>query len=179
MGLLSIILSLMAGVGFITFGFTQAVCGTPATRFHAGSVGNSSVIIHGYDYDFSKFNHPAGAHFNGSDTNPLFEGGWDVAGNDISFMFQNVGQNCKGLITGASNTSIPTENGDLEWYFPCNVFNQFGTSGVNLTNYDSNTTCHVSSTARSQLASMSPQGQVYYTWGDVRDSSRNLAVYES
>ncbi|KAJ7154362.1 hypothetical protein C8R43DRAFT_1000965, partial [Mycena crocata] len=28
MGLMSIVLGLMAGVGFVTFGFTQAVCGT-------------------------------------------------------------------------------------------------------------------------------------------------------
>ncbi|EEB98716.1 hypothetical protein MPER_01727, partial [Moniliophthora perniciosa FA553] len=33
-GLVSIILVLMAGVGFITFGFTQAVCGKPPNRFH-------------------------------------------------------------------------------------------------------------------------------------------------
>ena len=179
MGLLSIIMTLMAGVGFITFGFTQAVCGTPPTTFHAGSIGNSSVIIHGYDYDFSKFNHPAGASFKGSDTNPLFKGGWNVAGNDISFMFQNTNENCKGLITGASNSSITTTSGDLDWYFPCNVFSQDGNSGVNLTNYDSNDTCHISSTARSELAAMSPVGQVYYTWDDVRDTSRNLAVFES
>ncbi|KAJ6613576.1 hypothetical protein B0H10DRAFT_1760150, partial [Mycena sp. CBHHK59/15] len=34
MGLISIILSLMAAVGFITFDFTQAMCGTPPNRFH-------------------------------------------------------------------------------------------------------------------------------------------------
>lgn len=89
MGLLSIIMTLMAGVGFITFGFTQAVCGTPATRFRAGTVGNSSVIIHGYDYNFFNVEHSTSDSFNGSDTNPLFSGGWNVARNDISFMFQN------------------------------------------------------------------------------------------
>ncbi|EJC98606.1 glycosyltransferase family 2 protein [Fomitiporia mediterranea MF3/22] len=178
MGLLSIIMCLMAGVGFITFGFTQAVCGTPADRFRSGSVGNSSVIIHGYDYDFSKFDHPATGSFDGH-SNPLFEGNWGVAGADISFMFQNVGGSCRNIITRASNSTIPVANDDLEWYFPCNVFNQFGTSGVNLTNYDTNTTCHVSSTARGDLAKMSPQGQVYYTWDDVKNPSRNLAVYQS
>lgn len=179
MGLLSHIIFLMAGVAFLTFGFTQAVCGKPATRFRTGTVGNSSVIIHGFDYDFSNFKHPQVGIFNTSTINPLFEGGWNVAGADISFMFQNVGQNCRNIITGASNTSIPTQNGDLEWYFPCNVFNQFGTSGQNLTNYDSATTCHVTSTARSDLAQMHPQGQVYYTWNDVKNPSRNLAVFES
>jgi chitin synthase len=176
MGLLSIILTLMAGVGFLTFGFTQAVCGKPPVRFRTGSVGNGSVIIHGYDYDFSNFKHPAaGQTFNGQ-TNPLLEGAWGVAGADISFMFQQVGGHCKGMITGANNSSIPTSNGDLQWYFPCNVYNQFGTSGVNLT---SSTSCHVTSTARDLLSQIWPQGQVYYTWDDVKNPARNLAVYES
>lgn len=179
MGLLSIVLVLMAGVGFLTFGFTQAVCGTPSVRFRTGTIGNVSVIIHGYDYDFSHFNHPAaGSTFDGS-TNPLLEGNWGVAGADISFMFQNVGQHCKGVITAASNSSIPTKNGDLEWYFPCNVYNQFGTSGANLTGYDQSTNCHVNSTARQDLAELTPQGQVYYTWDDVKAGNRNLAVFES
>ncbi|KAH8110691.1 glycosyltransferase family 2 protein [Phellopilus nigrolimitatus] len=177
-GLMSIVMLLMAGVGFLTFGFTQAVCGKPALRFRSGNVGNSSVIIHGYDYDFSHFNHPKTASFPG-DTNPVLEGNWNAAGSDISFMFQNVDSHCRGLITGASNTSIQTQNGDLEWYFPCNIYNQFGTSGVNLTNYDSATTCHVTSTARSDLAAIHAQGQVYYEWSDVKNPSRNLAVFES
>ena len=168
----------MAGVGFLTFGFTEAVCGTPPNRFHAGSIENASIIIHGYDYDFSRFKHPsAGSTFNGQ-TNPLLEGDWHVAGADISFMFQNVGQNCKQFITKAANSSI-AGNTEPEWYFPCNVYNQFGTSPQNLTGYDSSTNCHVTTTSRTQLASMTPQGQVYYTWDDVRNPSRNLAVFES
>ena len=178
MGLLGIILLLMGGVGFLTFGFTQTVCGKPPNRFQTGTIGNGSVIVHGYDYDFTHFHHPAVGNFNGQD-NPLLQGNWGIAGNDISFMFQNVGGHCKGLITAANNSSIPMKSGDLEWYFPCNVFSQFGTSGVNLTNYDSNTTCHVSSTARQGLAAMQPQGQVYYTWDNVKASNRNLAVFES
>lgn len=168
----------MAGVGFLTFGFTEAVCGTPPNRFHSGTIENASVIIHGYDYDFSHFKHPkAGSTFNGQ-TNPILEGDWHVAGADISFMFQNVGQNCKQFITKAANSSIAGDT-EPEWYFPCNVYNQFGTSPQNLTGYDSSASCHISTTSRSQLASMTPQGQVYYTWDDVRNPNRNLAVFES
>ncbi|KAH9947090.1 glycosyltransferase family 2 protein [Amylocystis lapponica] len=141
MGLIGIIMALMAVVGFITFGFTETVCGTPPNRYHAGSVENASVIIHGYDYDFSKFNHPAVGNFDGH-SNPLFEGGWNAAGMDISFLFQNT-------------------NGS-----------------VNSTNYGSDTTCHTASTARSSLASMKAMGQVYYTWDDVKNPNRNLAVFE-
>ncbi|KIP04155.1 glycosyltransferase family 2 protein [Phlebiopsis gigantea 11061_1 CR5-6] len=177
-GLLTIIGTLMAGVGFLTFGFTEAVCGTPPNRFHSGTIENASVIIHGYDYDFSRFKHPkAGSTFNGQ-SNPLLEGNWHIAGADISFMFQNVGQNCKQFITKAANSSI-AGNTEPEWYFPCNVYNQFGTSLQNLTGYGSSASCHVTATSRTDLASMKPQGQVYYTWDDVRNPNRNLAVFES
>jgi len=52
MGLLSFILTLMAGVGF-----TEAVRGTLATRFHGvlsswDSVSSMPIVIHGYSYDF-------------------------------------------------------------------------------------------------------------------------------
>ncbi|KII94232.1 glycosyltransferase family 2 protein [Plicaturopsis crispa FD-325 SS-3] len=178
MGLMSIILVLMAGVGFLTFGFTESVCGTPPNRFHSGSIGNGSVIIHGQDYDFSNFKHPAaGSDFNGQ-TNPLLEGGWNAAGGDLSFMFQKTNQNCYGLITKASGSSISGSGGSLDWYFPCNIYDQFGTTGVNLTGYESGTSCHLSSTARNGLSALTPQGQVYYQWEDVHSSSRNLAVFE-
>ncbi|KAF8640970.1 hypothetical protein AX17_000616 [Amanita inopinata Kibby_2008] len=178
MGLLTVILTLMAGVGFLTFGFTEAVCGKPPNRFHGGSIGNSSVVIHGYDYDLTKFNHPAAGPFNGS-TNPLLTGDWGVAGNDISFMFQKVNQNCLGLITKSSTSSISGNGNSLDWYFPCNVVSQYGNTGPNITGYESSTNCHVSGKARNMLSSMRPQGQVYYTWDDVRSPRRNLAVFES
>lgn len=95
MGLLSIIAVLMAGVGFLTFGFTEAVCGKPPNRFHSGQIENASVIIHGYDYDFSHFKHPATQNVFNGQTNPLLQGNWNVAGADISFMFQITNENCK------------------------------------------------------------------------------------
>ncbi|PCH34443.1 glycosyltransferase family 2 protein [Wolfiporia cocos MD-104 SS10] len=178
MGLMGIILCLMACVGFITFGFTRTVCGTPANRYHAGSVEDSSVIIHGYDYDFSNFKHPKVGNFDG-DTNPVLVGGWNAGGGDLSFMFQNIGGSCSGFIKKANESTINGSTSDPEWYFPCNIFGQNNTGTVNSTNYGSSTTCHITATARSQLASMSPMGQVYYTWDDVADPSRNLVVFES
>ncbi|KAJ7126893.1 chitin synthase-domain-containing protein [Mycena epipterygia] len=183
-GLVGIILVCMAFVAFFTFGFTEAVCGTPANTYHGGAIGTdhigtSSVVINGYDYDFSTFNHPAsGTVFNGS-TNPLRTGGWDLGGNDASFLFQTVNQNCLGLITKATDSNITSNGALLEWYFPCNVRSQYGSISPNTTGYASSTNCHTSSTARSDLSALTPQGQVYFTWSDVHNTSRNLAVFES
>ncbi|KAF8206333.1 chitin synthase-domain-containing protein [Mycena galopus ATCC 62051] len=182
-GLVAIILLAMAAVGFFTFGFTDAVCGSSPNRYHGGAIGTdfigpASVTINGYDYDFSTFQHPAaGTTFNGT-TNPLYSGGWDLGGNDASFLFQNVNQNCLGLITAASGSDITSTGDELQWYFPCNVRSQYGTTSPNTTGYASSTNCHTSSTARSDLSAMKPQGQVYFTWDDVRNTSRNLAVFQ-
>lgn len=183
-GLISIIFGLMAGVGFITFGFTEVVCGTPSNTFHGGAIGNdnigtSSVTINGYDYDFSNFKHPAaGSTFNGS-TNPLITGGWNLGGNDASFLFQKVNQNCFGLITRASGSSINGTGDTLDWYFPCNVKSQYGTTSPNTTGYDSSTNCHFLPAALTDFSEMTRQGQVYYTWDDVKSTNRSLAVFET
>ncbi|KAJ7874281.1 hypothetical protein B0H13DRAFT_2348691 [Mycena leptocephala] len=101
----------MAVVGFITFGFTQAVCSTPLNRFHGGAIGGSfigkgSVLINGYDYDFGALHHPAaGSIFDGT-TNPLFVRNWGIAGNHISFMFQKTTQKCLGVVKKANWSSI-------------------------------------------------------------------------
>jgi chitin synthase len=179
MGLLSIILTLMGGVGFLSFGFQTEVCSKPVARFPAGNIGRASVIIHGLDYNFTSFKHPkAGTTFDGG-TNPLIEGGWNLAGNDASFLFQKVNENCQGLVTKASTSSITGSGGNLNWYFPCNIYNTLGTSGVNLTGYEVPTSCHITTTARLGLRAMRPLGQVFYTWDQVQSQGRNLAVFES
>lgn len=176
-GLIFVILLEMAAVGFVTFGFTETVCGTPPNRYHQGEISNASVIIHGYDYDFSNFKHPAVGPFNGS-TNPLLSGGWNLASNDASLLFQNVNQNCLGLITRSSGSTINGTGEKLDWYLPCNIFNP-QTNSQNLTGYGDSTNCHITTNARKEFAEIKPLGQVYYTWDDVVASDRNLAVFES
>ncbi|PPQ75362.1 hypothetical protein CVT24_013149 [Panaeolus cyanescens] len=184
MGLVGIILILMAGVGFLTFGFTISVCGKPPNRFHGGAIGddfigNGSVVIHGYDYDFTAFRHPqAGTTFNGT-TNPLITGGWNLGGNDASFLFQKTNQNCQGFISRAAGSGITGNGNFLDWYFPCNIFSQYGSTGGNLTGYDTSTNCHLSPRSRDLLQQVPVLGQVYYTWDDVKSPQRNLAVLES
>ncbi|KAF8203852.1 glycosyltransferase family 2 protein [Pholiota molesta] len=165
MGLVSVILVLMAGVGFLTFGFTISVCGTPANRFHGGAIGDNFIGN-------------GSVHFNGT-TNPLYTGGWNLAGNDASFLFQKTNQNCLGLITKASSSSISGSGNFLDWYFPCNIYSQYGSNGANLTGYEASTNCHTTQTSRNLLEKVQVLGQVYYTWDDVKNPNRNLAVYES
>jgi chitin synthase len=179
MGLVSIVAALMAIVGFITFGFTQTVCSNNGIRIKGGHADSASLVINGYDYDFSKFEHPAvPGYFNGT-TNPLYSDVWQAGGKDASFLFQNVNENCLNVITPASGSAISNDGTRLGWYFPCNLHDQNGTSPVNKTGYADATNCHTSPTARSDFYAIKPVGEVYYTWDQVRNTSRNLAVYES
>jgi chitin synthase len=178
-GLMSIIVASMAGVGFLTFGFNQTVCGTPPNRYLAGTIDKASVIINGHDYDFSHFRHPAVSGVFTGKENPLYEGGWGAAGMDLSFMFQYNRGSCRNIITAASGSAITQQNGLLDWMFPCNIYNQWGTSTVNLTGYDNSTDCHIKTGTQAQVQKYRPSGQVYYSWENVTDDNRNLVVYES
>jgi len=124
MGLVSLILLLMAAVGFLTFGFTKTVCGTPSNRTLAGTVQEGTLIINGYTYDLGNWFHPSVGEFNGSQ-NPLFTADYMAGGKDASFMFQKVNENCRGIIGPSNNTGIsPIDRtaGTMAWYFPCESF---------------------------------------------------------
>jgi len=179
MGLMGIILILMAAVGFLTFGFTQTVCGTPPLRYHTGSIDKGSLIINGFDYDFSKFNHPAVNGFFNGQQNPLFTDPYDAGGMDASFLFQNVNKNCRSIITPANGTAITNQNGALAWYFPCNLFSQNGNTPANKSGYTDSTFCHTDAKSRQMLADHPPNGEVFYSWDDVKNPARNLVVFES
>ena len=178
MGLISIILIICALVGFLTFGFTQAVCGTPRTRLKVNHVDSGHMIIHGSAYNFEGSKHPA-ARGIAKDQNFLYNLPHKYGGQDGSFFFQNVNGACKGLITAAPDSDVPTnDKGDLAWYFPCTAFNQDGSSQPNLTiAYYLGYACHTTKTGRNAFYSLSSSGEVYYTWGDIKNSSRNLMVY--
>ena len=121
MGLVSLILVLMAAVGFLTFGFTKTVCGTPSNRTLAGTVQEGTLIINGYTYDLGNWFHPSVGEFNGSQ-NPLFTEDYMAGGKDASFMFQKVNENCRGIIRPSNDTGIsPIDRtaGTMAWYFPC------------------------------------------------------------
>lgn len=179
-GILAIIMSLMAAVGFITFGFTQTVCSKPPPRVKSGLVQNGSLIIHGYAYDLADWKHPrAGSFFDGN-TSPLYGGILPSAGMDASFLFQVPNDNCASLLSVPSGSAISTTGGYPNWVFPCNIFNQYGTTGTNMTGYTDRRLCHTTSDSRTLLDSLSyRRSVVYYSWDQVMDTNRNLAVYES
>ena len=72
MGLLAVIALSMAAVGYLTFGFTKSVCGTPANRYKSGEISTGSMIFHGYNYALDTFQHPAAAGIEGG-SNPLYK----------------------------------------------------------------------------------------------------------
>ena len=178
MGLISIILLICAFVGFLTFGFTEAVCGTPGVRLRANHVDGGYMIFHGVAYNLDGSHHPA-AHGITVNQNVLYDLPEKYGGMDGSFMFQNVNGACKGLITLANGSDVPTNSqGDLAWYFPCNAFKQDGSSTPNLTvPYYLGYGCHTTVDGRKAFYNLRNSGQVFYTWQDIKNSSRDLMVY--
>ncbi|KAG9247529.1 chitin synthase-domain-containing protein [Calycina marina] len=180
MGLLSIIALIMAFVGFLTFGFTTVVCATPSIRLRVNKVGGGYMIFHGRAYDLTLSEHPAAKGIP-ANSNVLYDLSEKHSGQDGSFLFQNVNGKCKGLITLAEGSDVPTNDAeDLAWYFPCATFNQDGSSAVNKTDPYGilGYACHTIASARTSFyKELRSSGDVYFTWDDIKNSSRNLVVY--
>lgn len=179
MGLVSIILAIMACVGFLTFGFTATVCSNGGgLRLQVNHVDSGYMIFHGSAYDLSESHHPAALGIS-SGSNVLYDLPEKYGGKDGSFMFQNVNGKCKGLITLADKSDVPTNSDkDLAWYFPCQAFNQDGSSSPNETaaSYHGYA-CHLQEDARKSFYGLRSAGDVYFTWNDIKNDSRNLMVY--
>lgn len=179
MGLISIILFIMGFVGFLTFGFNQAVCGSGEIRLHVNDVDTGYMIFHGSAYDLSESHHPPADGIN-AQSNVLFDLPVKHGGQDGSFLFQNVNGKCKGLITKADGSDVPSDSdNNLAWYFPCTTFNQDGSTKPNTTiPYYLGYACHTTKTARDTFyLGLEKPNAVYFTWDDIKNSSRNLIVY--
>ena len=179
MGLISIIVLICAFVGFLTFGFTQAVCSTQGVRLKVNEVGNDNMIFQGSAYHLDGSHHPEAVGIP-LGSNVLYDLPHKYGGQDGSFFFQNVNGACKGLITLASGSDVPTDkDGNLAWYFPCTAFNQDGSSSVNLTEpYYPGWGCHTTVLGRKAFyTGLDSAGEVEFTWNDVKNASRHLTVY--
>ncbi|KAJ4382680.1 Chitin synthase, class 3 [Didymella sp. IMI 355093] len=177
-GLVSIIMLICTFVGYLTFGFTETVCPSSGNvRLRSNEVGKGYMIFHGKAYDLAQSTHPL-ARGVPAGANVLFDLPEKHGGQDGSFLFQNVNGACKGLITAKANSDIPDVNGNLGWYFPCRTFNQDGSSKPNTTFLEYNGfQCHTSDNARKAFYGLRNAGDVYFTWDDIRNSSRNLMVW--
>ncbi|KAI0019561.1 glycosyltransferase family 2 protein [Xylariomycetidae sp. FL0641] len=185
MGLISIILYIMAFVGYLTFGFRETVCPATAVRLHSNDVGTGYMIFHGKAYDLTASGHPPADGIplktDGTYANILFDiPDESYGGKDGSFLFQNVNGKCKGVITAAEGSDVPTDDsGSLAWYFPCAAFNQDGSSTPNFTwPHYTGYACHTTEESRDTFyMDLKSSGDVFFTWEDVKNSSRNLVVY--
>ncbi|KAF2750892.1 glycosyltransferase family 2 protein [Sporormia fimetaria CBS 119925] len=179
MGLVSIIMMICAAVGFLTFGFTQTVCPAGgALRLRVNEVGGGYLIVHGKAYNLVDSEHPEVRGIPDK-ANVLFDLPESNGGKDGSFLFQNVNGACKGLITPKPGAVMPVSaNGDMGWYFPCRTFNQDGSSERNTTFLQyTGYQCHTSDLARRAFYGLRNEGEVFFTWDDIRNSSRNLMVW--
>jgi chitin synthase len=180
MGLISIIVFICAFVGYLTFGFTLTVCPPGANqRLRTNKIDRGYMIFNGKAYDLSKSKHPLARNIQ-ENSNVVFD--LPYGGYDGSFLFQNVNGACKGLINRQSSSSMPTDSsGNLAWYFPCVPFKQDGSDkpdNISKPEYIGYQ-CHTSRTARETFYGLHHYGDVYFTWDDVRNKSRNLMVYGS
>ncbi|KAI5780658.1 chitin synthase [Peziza echinospora] len=183
MGLISLILLVCGFVGFLTFGFSQVVCGTTTPRLKVNYVDPGFMIIHGRAYNLLGGAHPVAPGVpkprNKTGADVLFDLTEINGGRDGSFMFQNVNGECKGLITAADKSIVPTDSsGDLAWYMPCKMFNQDGSTKPNMTwLYGPGVGCHTSKKGREAYYKLKVSGDVYFTWDDLKNKSRNTIVY--
>lgn len=179
MGLCSIILVICAMVGFLTFGFTQTVCPNGGgARLQINKVDRGFLIAHGKAYDLAQSTHPL-AKGVPEGANVLFDLPEKHGGQDASFLFQNVNGACKGLINAKPGSDMVIDNnGGLAWYFPCQLYNQDGSSKYNDTGPPyPGFQCHTGANARRAFYGLHNAGEVYFTWDDIRNSSRNLMVW--
>lgn len=175
-GLVTVILYIAAFVAYLTFGFTQTVCKNDLVRIRINEVNAGNLIIHGRAYDLTRSKHPAARGVPAS-SNILYPP-VNAGGMDASFLFQNVNGHCKDLLVPRENSTIPTNGNELAWYMPCRVFAQDGSTQANFTtDYYNGYACHTSSVARKAYWSLKVSGEVYFSWEDVRNRTRNLIVF--
>lgn len=183
-GLISVILYCGLFVGYLTFGFTETVCKNTAIRIHSSQLATDELLISGTVYELGSYEHPGVTGID--DNSPILYPPVNAGGKDASFLFQNVNGNCKGVITPKENSSIPfNSEGEMGWYFPCQLLNLNNFTLVNNTDIATNNSdlyngwaCHTYSSARDALFDRKVAATVYYTWDDLwYNSTQQLVTY--
>ncbi|KAI8100114.1 chitin synthase [Halteromyces radiatus] len=173
----------MGFVGFLTFGFTQAVCPIPPLSVHGGQVNNGYMIIHGWAYMLADWDsHPAIPGVTNASTNVLYSP-LNGGGMDASFLFQ------QQVDTSACNSVLTLKKGPQSVFFPCQLFNPNSTMPPSASQFSNHTSCHTSSAATQQYNSFYQNGvpkkndgggfnkaaRVYYDWSDLNQENQYMA----
>ncbi|CCD22878.1 chitin synthase CHS3 NDAI_0A07240 [Naumovozyma dairenensis CBS 421] len=175
--LISVIFYIGAIVAYITFGFTKTVCGDQKLRLRNNEISASYITINGKAYELDATGRADGTDLEAGEKK--IYGPWTAAGKDASFLYQNVNGNCLDIIVPKEDSIIPhDEENKLAWYFPCRLINQDGSSKPNFTtiNYPG-WGCHTTEDERKAYYNMQSVADVYFSWDDIKNSSRNLAVF--
>ncbi|KAI7858773.1 chitin synthase-domain-containing protein [Circinella umbellata] len=169
--LVIIILTLCISVGFLTFGFNAAVCGRQPTRIRPTGINEDQIIISGRVFNLKSFTHATpfpGVPASGD----LLEMGY--GGRDLSFMFQTVNYNCKGIF----NPMVADDpHGNVVNYFPCVPLDRNNLAKVNNTDNPKREGCHVSQKARKALRNLEVAGDIYYNWTDIQEPGTSLVAF--
>ncbi|KAJ2962978.1 hypothetical protein NQZ79_g1896 [Umbelopsis isabellina] len=169
--LVFIIVGLCVAVGFLTFGFNVTVCGREAARIRPAGVQNDQIVISGRVFDVTSYQHPSNP--NVPESGNLQDAPLSAGGKDLSFMFQAVNQNCKGIF---KPLKAADDKGNVVNYFPCVPLDRYAPS-MNGTENANNVGCHVSKTARTALKDLTLVGDVYYNWTDIQKSKTSLVAF--
>lgn len=175
MGLISIILVLMAIVGYITFGFTQTVCGVQ-NRYELKDVFtktemSSSVLLAGKMISLDSYPHP---QFPGDDQFPNLTSKKNVfayndhygasSGADLNLLFQKTGDECEGVLEPVPDSNPPR-------YFKCALLRRKSEYGSPM--FIDDGACHPES-VRSMVLNQQPNkpvppvhGTAFVRWKDT------------
>ncbi|KAI9292793.1 hypothetical protein K502DRAFT_319315 [Neoconidiobolus thromboides FSU 785] len=166
MGLVTIIVLLCLGVGFLTFGLQSVLCSSnELLRIPAkDGLGGSQVVVNGNVYNLSKYIHSANEMF------PEGSNLGDYYGKDLSFYFQTTNRHCKSFIS-LKNPSQPNEYPVT--YFPCAVVNNSISKDTNAERVG----CHLNVDVNKALKSLKFMGQLYFTWDDIKKSSQRYLIF--
>ncbi|KAF7729665.1 Chitin synthase, class 3 [Apophysomyces ossiformis] len=168
--LVQFILLLCIAVGFLTFGFNATVCGRQPMRIQPAGIQNDQIVISGRAFDLKTFRHPTPVP-NMPGSGDLQELG--VGGMDLSFLFQTVNYNCKGILHPVIQDDA---HGNVANYFPCVPLDRFHPE-INSTSNPQRIGCHISPKARNALKDLTVVGDVYYNWTDIQQPGTSLVAF--
>ncbi|KAI7862479.1 chitin synthase-domain-containing protein [Spinellus fusiger] len=168
--LVQVIATLCATVGFLTFGFNAVMCGLQPNRIRPTGLVEDQIVISGRAFDITSFRHPIPAA-NMPGSGDLQELG--VGGRDLSFMFQIVNYNCKGIFKPLLQDD---SKGNVINYFPCVSLDRNHPT-INGTDNPNREGCHASEQSRNMLRELDVVGDVYYDWSDLKKPGTSLMAF--